>query len=192
MATPLADVGDLAARYGALTAEQQAIAPALLADASAEFRAEARQTITLVTDDVATLRVQGLRVRLPQRPTRSVASVTLTSGAALPDGVTWEWDGLEHVVLAGAGCSALPGLVEVTYTHGFDDPPDDAVAAVCAMVNRVLGAPTPAEGVVQEQIGAYGFQLQQGAGASRSVRMFASEIRAAHRYRRRAGTLRTG
>lgn len=132
MALPaFATAADLAA------VTQSEVSPAAadlaLASASAMIRSWTRQTITRVVDDVATLRVINEReLILPQRPVESVSRVRVNSLALL------DWVLSGDRLLRTGGWRRLPGtttypdpgLVEVTYTHGWGEVPDD-VRAVC-------------------------------------------------------------
>ncbi|MGA4864106.1 hypothetical protein ACPB9J_15815 [Streptomyces lavendulocolor] len=128
---PFATAADLAAVTQAdIAAEAAELA---LASASAVIRRWTRQTITRVVDDVVTLRVlTEQELVLPQRPVVSVSQVRV-NGLVLQDWVlsgdrllrTGGWRRLP-----GTTTYPDPGLVEVTYTHGWVDVPDD-VRAVC-------------------------------------------------------------
>lgn len=132
MALPaFATAADLAA------VTQSEVSPAAadlaLASASAMIRSWTRQTITRVVDDVATLRVINEReLILPQRPVESVSRVRVNSLTLL------DWVLSGDRLLRTGGWRRLPGtttypdpgLVEVTYTHGWAEVPDD-VRAVC-------------------------------------------------------------
>ncbi|MEW2415292.1 hypothetical protein AB0953_16475 [Streptomyces sp. NPDC046866] len=104
-----------------------------LASASAVIRAWTRQTISRVTDDVVTLRaIDRCELVLPQRPVVSVSQVRVNS-LVLSDWVRsgdrlLRTGGWTH--LPGTTTYPDPGLVEVTYTHGWDEIPDE-VRAVC-------------------------------------------------------------
>lgn len=181
MADPLASLVDLTDRLGRdLTDAETSRAPALLTDASAKVRAFCRQGFTLVTDDVVVLRPVGTILRLPQRPVVDVTAVEAMPGL---EGVApvalagWTFDGISTVDVHGIGTLVLnlpewwydlEGAVNtyrVTYSHGWAEVPELVVAKVCELVNRVLVAPSPVEGMVSERIGAYSYTLQQGAGA---------------------------
>lgn len=124
-----------AAELDAVTQSTVPVATAdlALASASAIIRKWTRQDISLVADDVVTLRVlDECELVLPQRPVVSVTQVRVNS-LVLQDWVlsgdrllrTGGWRRLP-----GTTTYPDPGLVEVTYTHGFDEVPDD-VRAVC-------------------------------------------------------------
>lgn len=157
---PLATADDLAARIGELTAAQAARAEALLDDASALIRDFKGQTLSFVEDDEITVRLQGLRARLPERPVGAVASVSTVDGTELPT-TAWSWDGLDMVTVADGYAEAV---LKIVYSHGWETLPTKYVTVCCNMVNRVLTAPSLAEGLTGEQIGAYGYQTTQQVG----------------------------
>lgn len=133
MALPaFATTADLAAatQRSDLSAESADLA---LASASAVIRSWTRQSITQVIDDVVTLRVlNDYELILPQRPVESVSQVRVNSLVML------DWVLSGDRLLRTGGWRRLPGtttypdpgLVEVTYTHGYDEVPDE-VRAVC-------------------------------------------------------------
>ena len=199
----LATTEDLEARLGReLTPDEAARAPALLADASALMRAFTGQDFAPVAGDVIILRPVGSMLRLPQRPVTAVTSVA----AVGPDGSTigalsgWTWDGRDKIDLTWAERAGswpvnwrepLPDTYQVNYDHGETPIPPIVVATVCAMVLRTLLSPSMTAGMVAERIGAYNYQLQQGAGAAgASVVMTDADEKAVRRYGpRRAGTI---
>jgi hypothetical protein len=201
----LATQDDLKGRLGRdLTAEEEARASALLSDASALVRDFTRQEFTAVVADVIILRPVGSLLRLPQRPVTAVTTVE----AVAPDGTStaemsfWSWDGRDKIDLTYATYSAdftdpawrdrrQPDTYQVTYDHGDDTIPHIVMATVCAMVLRTLLSPSMTTGMVAERIGAYNYQLQQGAGAAgATVVMTAADEKALARYGpRRSGTI---
>jgi hypothetical protein len=158
-----------------------------LASASAVIRSWTRQSITRVVDDVVTLRVlHEDELILPQRPVVSVLQVRV-SGLTLLD---WVLSG-DRLLRTGGwrrlpGTTALPdpGLVEVTYTHGYSEVPDEVRAVCLDLASMTLTNPS---GLREVAIDDY-------------RRVFASEtlgsgvLSPAHRemlagYRRRIGTV---
>jgi hypothetical protein len=139
MAEPLATPDDLAARLGVtFDSGQTARAEALIADASAYVRNYTRQTITTVTDDVATLESTTEQwLWLPERPVIAVSSVSIGSAVVSP--VYWVLQGYGLYRFYGwqgrfYGTTSTwnqPDTITVTYDHGFDVVPDDIVAVVC-------------------------------------------------------------
>jgi hypothetical protein len=128
---PFATAAELAAATQASV--DPAAAELALASASAVIRRWTRQTISRVVDDEVTLRVIDCNeLVLPQRPVASVSEVKVNS-LVLNDWVlsgdrllrTGGWHRLP-----GTATYPDPGLVQVTYTHGWMEIPDD-VRAVC-------------------------------------------------------------
>lgn len=206
----LATTEDLEARLGRpLTAEEQARAEALLADATALVQGYTRQTFEFVPDDVITLRPVGTLCRLPQRPVTAVTLVVALSGVdtipdlTMPPGL-WTWDGIDKVNILPVTSDTWVTLPEIwytdlaetvntyriTYSHGYNPVPADVVAVVCAMVMRILLSPSPVEGLVQERIGQYSYGLQQSTGApGSSVRLTPDDKSTLDRYRITATTI---
>lgn len=180
MPTQFATNADFAARLGlTLTAPEQARADTLLQLASAMIqdatgKAENRQTIELVTDDV--LLMPGTTdemIKLPQRPVGSVTSVTL-DGLPLTEGTYWYASGntivripSNAVVLSGGMIFNFPfgagypygsgfgwpaQTLAITYTHGYApaDIPQSLKAICMEMVVRVWVNPGA---VIEERVG---------------------------------------
>lgn len=206
----LASIADLEDRLGReLTDAEARRAPALLRDASALVRSYCRQGFDLVEDDSVTLRPIGDRLKLPQRPVVAVTSVSVVGGRDdAPDMALggWLWDGLDEVQVGAVGWGLAiqwdlefysgwePGTYKVVYDHGYATTPDDVVAVVCGMVNRVLTSPTMVEGLTSERIGQYGYQFAQfpgGQSPGAAVRLTQSDkdALADAGYRRRTGVI---
>jgi hypothetical protein len=185
---PFATATELAAVMQAPV--DSAAADLALASASAVIRKWTRQTITRVVDDVARLRiVDCAELVLPQRPVISVSEVKVQA-LALND---WVLSG-DRLLRAGGwrylpGTSSYPdpGIVQVTYTHGFDEIPDDVRAVCLDLAASTLANPSMLR---QEAIDDY-------------TRTFAAEslglggLSGAHKallsdYRRRIGAVRLG
>ena len=203
----LATVADLEARLGRTLSDTEANrAQALLADASARVRAYTRQTFDLVLGDVAVLRPVGTKLRLPQRPVLRVTRVEAIGGApGLPD-ITlpgWTFDGVDQVDIRGLSSVVLnlpewfddidsaPGTWRVTYDHGYPSTPDAVLAVVCSMVQRVLTAPSPVEGMGSERIGQYQYQFHGAGSPGGNVRLTGDDKQALDDagYRRRSTTV---
>jgi hypothetical protein len=140
MPSTFATPDDLAARLGLdLDDGEQARATLLLADATGLIQDEARQNIFLVENDTLTIRgTTDERVKLPERPVVSIASVTV-AGRQLAQEQDWVRDGNELVripintVFAVIGrldqvvYPYTPGfgwegqILEIVYTHGYAD-----------------------------------------------------------------------
>lgn len=183
---PFATAAELAASMQ--TAVDPASADLALASASAVIRRWTRQSITRVVDDVATLRVVDCdELVLPQRPVESVAEVKVNA-LVLNDWVLsgdrlLRTGGWHH--LPGTSAYPDPGLVQVTYTHGWDEIPDEVRAVCLDLAASTLSNPSMLR---QEAIDDY-------------TRTFAAEslglggLSDAHKellgdFRRRVGTLR--
>lgn len=127
---------DLAARLGVtLASDEQSRADTLLQRASGLIQREARQIIDEVDGDVLTIPGSPEdRIRLPERPIISVASVVLNS-VVLVEGTDWYRAGDFLVNRRGWGYASQP--LVITYSHGYAVIPD-AINAVCVeMVVRV-------------------------------------------------------
>ena len=184
---PFATAADLAASTQADIPE--ATADLALASASAVIRSWTRQTITRVTDDVVSLRVlDECELVLPQRPVVSVSQVRVNS-LVLQDWVlsgdrllrTGGWRRLP-----GTTTYPDPGLVEVTYTHGWDEIPDD-VRMVCLDL---------ASTTVTNPSGLRSVSIDDYSRTFASETLGSGSLSEAHRslltaYRRRFGTVAT-
>lgn len=179
------DVADLLALDSSGVDADQAAA--VLAQASARFRAEAGCDFD-ETETTLILRVDGQRVTLPKRPVLEVDTVKAinadgTAGAALAG---WTFDGIHtlrvddqsYVINAAAYAGET---VEVTWTHGYDEVPEDVRWTVAQMAARAISSPAPA-GVAAENIGAYGYRTA-AATVSGAAGMTDDERVVAHRYR---------
>jgi hypothetical protein len=154
-----ATADDLATRLGlTLTTAEQTRANTLLADASGLIADHAKQQIALVADDELTMPgTTDDRIRLPERPVVSVASITL-DGQTLGQGKDWYLNGDEIIRLSSmyvqnGGLDAMldapyllgrsfgwPGQkLVIVYTHGYtDDALPKLVKSICLeMVVRV-------------------------------------------------------
>jgi len=155
---PFATAADLAARLGlTFTTAEEDRADTLLTLATALIQSETQQTISLVTDDVlARPSEAGNRVRLPQRPVVSVASVTLTPQTGTPttlDSNTYYLDGDELVRASfpiqyqqffadwTRGWLGPLYTLTVTYTHGWAVIPAVVKGACLEMVARCFVNP---------------------------------------------------
>lgn len=189
--TTLATELDLERRLGrSLTHDEGRRVDALLTDASAAIRAYTAQTITSETT-TDRLRIRRGRVRLPQRPVTDVDAVTDTEGTALS--FTWsgsdELDvGLIDVLYDWAwepfrtGTDSIP--VDVTYTHGYLDVPDDIVGVCAGIALRALGQTPTMSGITAESIEGYSYTIGS-VGAAGGFGLLPDERTILDRYRRR-------
>lgn len=188
-----------------LNAAQLARAAALIADASALARLEAKNDFDLVTDDTIVLRTNAGKLVLPNPPIVSIGSVVGLGDTnfQLPAG-TWQFDGIDTIHLLGhSWVINLPEewagdwagqTYRVTYTHGYDVVPPEIVATIARMVLRCLASPSQAEGVTGEQIGQYSYQMSQAMGSSGSGVFVSAADRAIFRhpkFRRSTRTVET-
>lgn len=139
---PFATAADLAAVMQ--SSVDAAAADLALASASAVIRRWTRQTITHVVDDVAQLRIIDCdQLVLPQRPVELVSQVMVNalvlndwvlSGDRLLRTGGWRY-------LPGTSSYPDPGIVEVTYTHGWDEIPDDVRGICLDLASATLSNP---------------------------------------------------
>lgn len=165
---PLATTDDLDARLPSGTITDPARAAQLLADVSAAFRRKTGQTFTEATT-TERLKVRKNKIRLPQRPVISVASVvdlnavpitvfTVVNNVVHLDPMVpdpWAWEPRRTAL----------GFVDVTYTHGYNPLPDDLVGLVCQVAGRGYGTLPTESGVSQESLGAYSYTIGSTAAA---------------------------
>jgi hypothetical protein len=187
--TFLATVDDVVAL--GVVAEESAIAAAL-AKASARFRSEAANDITVSEFDMV-LRQYGGRVRLPRTPVVSVTSVRLLNldGSDGPALVGFAFDGIDTITVSDDwpvinGPGIVTPTVRVQWSAGFAEIPEDVRWAVASMVERALS--TPASGVASETIGDYTWR-GGGYTASGAFSMSKDELATAHAYRPRSSTM---
>lgn len=198
MALPaLATEADVEARLGrSLDATETARVTALLADASSAVRDYTHQVITLVEDDTAGIVPQGAWLTLPQRPVIEDPTHTITTTIDGAPVTGWKrirdrlwlaggWNLFANSLLAVERFTlpifaVEPVEVQVTYSHGYADTPDDVVAVVCGAVIRALTS--PGAGVTSEQIGGYSYRTASAAGA---IGLLKEEQAILDRYRRR-------
>lgn len=202
----LATVTDLEDRLGrSLTTAEAAKAPAMLGDASGLLRRYCRMTFTTSTNATIVLRPVGNELKLPNRPVLAVDQVEQIGTAGTSDRVMavdeWEFDGIDRVTVHSLWTPRLFGIVgsyadtyRVVYDSGDVTVDPSIVSRCCAMVFRVLLAPTAAEGLIQEHIGKYGYQYGQAPGQASpgAVVKLTKEDKDALAdlgYRTRAGTI---
>lgn len=135
-------------------ADDDAAAAQALRIASSLIRGYTRQTLTRVEDDQETHDGRGSTiVMLAELPVEAVTAVTL-DGDALTAGD--DFTAAPHGVLyreGGGTWGTGRQTIVVTYTHGYDQVPDDLKGVCLDVASRVLANP---EGHEREQIGAYG------------------------------------
>jgi len=135
-----------------------------ISEASAAIRNYCHQYIGLVEDESITLDVWAPRwnLVLPELPVVSVASV-VEDGDTLTEGSDEDYVLAQYgqLIRRGRRWAVGPQIVVVTYSHGYDEIPDD-VAAVCARAaSRAYQAGLRAAedegiaGVVSKSLGDY-------------------------------------
>jgi hypothetical protein len=187
----LATTDDLEARLGTTVDIDRA--QAVLDDVSATVRAYTGQSFTSESTTIR-VRARAGAVRLPQRPVTAVESVANVDG----DSIEFTWDAGEIVSLSGFehsrtfevnGYRTRIPWVDVTYTHGYSEVPDDIVAVVCQMAGRAYGRTADTTGVTQESIAGYSYTVGAAAAAG-PMGMLADERRILDLYRRPLGVIR--
>lgn len=199
-----ADVGDVAnfLQLAITTVEQEAAAHRALEEATAAIRNYCRQEIELVEDEEITLDVAAGRRRLllPQLPVVEVSAVvedeeTLT--------VTDHYKLGQHGILHRVGCCWREGvqIVTVTYSHGYEDIPDDIVAVCTRAAARAYQAGLKAAdaegvpGIASKSLGDFSVAFNAegsvnsgeavlGASAARMLLMSEKEILDRYRLKR--------
>lgn len=190
----LADLSDVEDRLGRdLDAEESRRAAALLSDASTVVRNYTRRDFTLGSS-TERFRPRGRKVYLPQRPVVSITAVSSVLSFNTTETVTplafWSWPG-GHEILLGDSTLVINGptfdwsdtdvWVEVSYSHGFAEVPDDVLAVVANMVVRTLTAPKG--GMVDtEQIGPYNVRYS-GFAAQGPLGLGEADRQTLNRYR---------
>lgn len=128
-------------------------ADTLLAAASAAFRSETGQHISLIQGDEAVLDSSGACVLLlPEIPVVGVSTVTVDGDAI--DDIEWSADGM----LRGRWPRRYRS-VTVVYDHGFSPVPQDVQEAVA---ERVAAAFSTRPGIANVQLGATSYVFDKG------------------------------
>lgn len=198
----LATLQDLQNRIGRdLTVEETRLASTLLRDASAAVRLYTGQTFTRVVDDAHPIRVRNGRVKLPQRPAISVASVTATALDQTLAPIIFWWDGLQTIILnpnvpnwfAWEPFRHDVYTVIVTYTHGYADGelPPALVGLVTQITGRALGTELIQSGITTESIAGYSYGLGAAAAAG-GFGLLPAEKDALDHFRRVTGSVTVG
>jgi hypothetical protein len=159
----LADPAELATWLGRDEDDPKLLAA--LRAASRRFRGAVGHLVTLVTDEVVTLDGNGREsLLLPVWPTVAVAGVLL-DGQEVVDGTDFAWS--DAGMLRRLGGERWPDrlrCVQVTYTHGWTDVPEDIQEAVIDQARTIF---TVRPGLQTMQTG--GQTLTFGATAATGV-----------------------
>lgn len=128
MTEAFATADDLAARLNrTFTEEEEAWVTVLLEDASAYLRAEViGQQVYPQAETTFDEWPSAGRVDLPQYPVVEIASVQRDS------------EEIDYTYRPGYITVAGDEVVEITYTYGFETPPDDLVRLTCVLVSSAL------------------------------------------------------
>lgn len=172
---------------------------ARLTSASARICKLARQDFVKQQTTVK-VRPVGGKLTLPQRPVVSVESVFVIDYQQnlVPIAMPY-WDGgdevwLDHgqtVINLAESIRELfaynTPLCQVTYTHGYDQVPDEIIDVACEMVLRALAA--PGNGAVQSQTAGPFSQTLTATGAAGALAMTKDERETVLTYRRPGRTI---
>lgn len=170
----------------------------LLGDASAVVRRYTRRTFTF-EQTTEKLRPTGYTLKLPNRPVVSVDEVSIIVWNQVQPIPGWVFDGIDEVDLAGVGnvlnASELvfewlhwkTPVAQITYTHGYEDIPDEITAIVAGMVSRAMTAPSVG-GVDRESVGDYSYSLSASSQAG-PLALTQAEKDVLNVYRRPAATV---
>lgn len=142
----------------ALTSNEQNYVDALLARASRAVRVYTGQYIEQVTDDEVTVIPDPYgNLRLPQWPVTDVASVTVNGDEIDPTSYVWNRQGVirQHTLnsfeINGTPIAWRTPVV-VTYTHGYEEIPDDIIGVVADLVAGRLLSPAGSGAVKAAQV----------------------------------------
>lgn len=133
---PLATIDDMAALGVTVDEEERAIVERYLTVASASVRDAAGCPISQGTSTVVVAGQREERLPLPGPPVTSVDSVLL--GDAEVSG--WRLSRPRASLYRAHGWGDDASEVEVTYTHGLPEVPDDIIALVCRIAATTLMA----------------------------------------------------
>lgn len=113
-----------------------------IVEATEAIRNYCHQIIERVADDVITLDCAGgRRLFLPELPVTEVTEV-IEDGEILTPGADEDYQLGQHGILHRAGNNWKAGvqIIQITYTHGYDDLPDDLIAVATRAAARAYQA----------------------------------------------------
>ncbi|MFB7225235.1 hypothetical protein [Streptomyces sp. NPDC056227] len=156
---PLATVADLAALGLTIENDELAVAQRYLAVASAAVRNAAGSPISETTSVVKLEGERGQRLQLPGSPVTAVTEVAI-DGKTVTD---WRLRSDRLWRHAGWTAPGEPSEVEVTYTHGLPEVPDDIIDLIGRLVAGAMasyraddnGASLGTQVITSERIGDY-------------------------------------
>jgi len=204
----LASPDDIVDRLGRnLNQVEAARVDALLRDGSALIRRYCRQDFVYETDVTETFVADAGEIRLNNRPVWDVSQVVWKSGNAqlLQDfPISWYvFDGIDKITIPApyeSGIINLPYMwyltawysdsYDVTYTYGYQDPPNEAVAVLCTAIISELSTPTMSATLASESIGPYSYSMRRTSGAGLNAALIDAGMQTALKdFRRPAGTI---
>jgi len=159
------ELGDLLARP--FSEDEETTAQRALDNARAAFQSEARHRIELVEDhEIVIPGSWASRVYLPEPPVTAVSSIKLNGVAVAAGTYSWRRSGLLYRGTVGVLNAADPDLsdgsgagywggtdseLEVKYSHGYEDIPDEVRTVVMECAARVVGNPDGLIATLTEQ-----------------------------------------
>jgi hypothetical protein len=167
-----------------LTSDQVDAAEQALRIATQAVRTWTGQQITAGESTVELYPQSGV-VLLPELPVGEVTEVTADG-----EPVEWWLKGAKHgVLLVGrlgvyvveAGERWWPPKVTVTYSHGYEDVPDDVKGVVLEVASRTLDNPS---GYVQKTVGDVNVSYGSHSGLATGFQLSASQMLTLQPYRR--------
>lgn len=178
------------------TPAQSARIPALLDQATARINAYIRRDLNK-TQTTSILRSVGAVCTLPKTPVLSVDSVKLIDylGRAW-DVPVFGFDSIDRLDLSFYNAVVnLPavmldatwsGSVEVTYTHGYDQIPQEIVDLTAELVARVLNSPMQGvTGVRGQTVGPYSVQIDSSGAGGGLISLTPDDKQLLAKYRRK-------
>lgn len=185
-----------------ISEEKAPAATRAIVEATKAIKNYCHQEIELVEDEEITLDCAGgRRIFLPELPVVEVSEV-VEDGETLTEGSDEDYQLGQHGILYRVGANWADGIqiVTVTYTHGYDEIPDD-IASVCTRAaSRAYQAGLRASemdgvpGIVSKSLGDYSVSFGAeggggvsegvlGASASRMLLLSEKDILNAYRYK---------
>jgi hypothetical protein len=144
-----------------------------ITEATAAIKNYCHQVIEQVVGDVYTFDVAAGRSKLflPELPVTAVATV-VEDGETLVEGSDEDYQVANHGVLHRVGQNWEAGvqIVVVTYTHGYEDIPDDVVSVCTRAAARAYQAGLKADedagvpGIASKSLGDFSVTYASGAG----------------------------
>jgi hypothetical protein len=204
----LATPDDIMDRLGRnLNQLEAARVDAMLRDGSAIIRRYCRQDFLYQESVTETFVADAGEIRLSNKPVWSIDSVVWLSGnPALLGNMTISWyvfDGIDRITIPSpyeSGIINLPYMwyltawysdsFGVTYTYGYQNPPNEAVAVLCTAIISELATPTMSATLASESVGPYSYSMRRTSGAGLNAALIdAGMMTTLKDFRRPAGTI---